>query len=163
MKEFNLDNYRKVHIIGVKGTGAAALAEVLKKNGYEVSGSDSEEEFVTTSISLKNAGISVLKFGEKDLMDTDAVIRSRAYTKENNQEVSKAVEFDIPIFTYPQVIAHFFNNNFGVAIAGTHGKTTTTAMLAYILDKAGKNANAVVGSRVVDWGTGAKTNDPTKK
>lgn len=163
MKEFNLDTYRKVHIIGIKGTGAAALAEVLKKNGYEVSGSDSEEEFVTTSISLKNAGVSVLKFGEKDLMNVDAVIRSQAYTKENNQEVRKAIEFDIPIFTYPQVIAHFFNNTFGVAIAGTHGKTTTTAMLAYILDKAGRNTNAVVGSRVVDWGSGAKTNDLAEK
>lgn len=162
MEEFNLDNYRKVHIIGIKGSGAAALAEMLKKNGYEVSGSDSEEDFITTSASLRSAGISALKFGEKDLMNVDAVIRSQAYNKENNQEVRKAVEFDIPVFTYPQVVAHFFNNVFGIAIAGTHGKTTTTAMLAFILDKAGRNANAIIGSRVVDWGSGSKTNNLSK-
>lgn len=161
--EFNLEKYKKVHIIGIKGSGVAALAEMLKNNGYEVSGSDSEEDFVTTSASLKNAGIFALKFGEKDLMDVDAVIHSQAYNKENNQEVRKAVEFDIPVFTYPQVVAYFFNNAFGVAIAGTHGKTTTTAMLAFILAKSGRNTNAIVGSRVVDWGSGAKTNDLSKK
>lgn len=158
---FDSKKYKKIYIVGIKGVGTAALAEFLKDSGCEVSGSDVAEEFMTDS-ALKKAGISVFGFSENDFSAVDAVVRSVAYNKENNTDIKKAEDLGIPVFTYPEVISWFFNNKFGVAVSGSHGKTTTTAMLAYILDRAGKNVNAIVGSKVNEWGSGAKINDIKK-
>jgi len=158
---FDLKKYNKIHIIGIKGVGASALAMMLKNNNKEVVGSDVSEEFLT-DVALKNAGISVVEFGESNFSEIDAVVRSVAYNVKNNKDFKKAEDMDLPIFTYPEVVASIFNKAYGVAVAGSHGKTTTTAMLAYILDKAGKNLNSIVGSKVNEWGSGEKTNDLKK-
>ncbi|MBI3671687.1 UDP-N-acetylmuramate--L-alanine ligase [Candidatus Azambacteria bacterium] len=160
--EFDLAKYKKVHIVGIKGVGAAALAEILLNSGYEISGSDVKEDFITTSSALKNAKIPIFGFGEIDFSDIDAVIRSVAYNEENNIDIKSAKAAGLPIFTYPEVVSGFFNGVFGVAVAGSHGKTTTTAMLADILHKAGLNVSAIVGSRVNEWGSGAKAGDLKK-
>jgi UDP-N-acetylmuramate--alanine ligase len=159
--KFDIEKYKKIHIIGIKGVGTAALSELLIKNGHMVTGSDIKEEFITDK-PLKKAGIVVFEFGKKDLSGYDAVIRSVAYDIKNNEDVRMAESLGIPIFTYPEVVASIFNNKFGVAVAGSHGKTTITAMLSDILDKAGKNLNAIVGSKVNSWNSGAKTNNLKK-
>jgi len=159
--KFNLDNYKKIFFVGIKGVGAAALSEMLAKSGYFVTGSDVNEEFMTDE-PLKKAGVSVFEFGEKDLGECDAVIRSVAYNDENNEDLKKAKDLNLPIFTYPEVIASIFNEKLGIAVSGSHGKTTTTAMLAEILDRAGKNLNAIVGSKVKSWESGARINDLKK-
>ncbi|MEK7452832.1 MAG: Mur ligase family protein [Patescibacteria group bacterium] len=155
---FDINKCKKVYIVGIKGVGSAALAEMLKSNGYDVSGSDIDEEFLT-DIALKHAGISVFKFGEGDFKGVDAIVRSVAYNQDNNIDIKKAYELKIPIFTYPEVVSYFFNSVFGIAVVGSHGKTTTTAMLADILYKSGLNLNSIVGSVVNDWGSGSKTNN----
>jgi len=152
--EFNLEKYKKVHFIGIKGAGMAALAGVLLKNGFLISGSDVSEDFATTKKSLDALGASVSLFGKEDFSEVDAVVISNAYNTENNIDAKKAEEKSIPIFYYSDVVASFFNNTHGVAVAGSHGKTTVSAMLADILKKTNKNTTAIVGSVVNEWGTG---------
>jgi len=159
--DFNLKKYKKIFFVGIKGAGMAALSELLAKNGYLVSGSDVKEKFITDE-ALKKAGMAVFEFGEKNLSGYDVVIRSVAYDIKSNEDLKAAKNLGIPIFTYPEVVASIFNTKFGVAVAGSHGKTTITAMLADILDKAGKNLNAIVGSKVNAWGSGARTNNLKK-
>ena len=108
-----------------------ALAEILQNNGFALTGSDVKEGFMTDEVLLR-LGISVADFDARNLSGKDAAIRSNAYTEEN-AEVKEATEREIPLFSYPEVVAELFNAHYGVAIAGSHGKTTTTAMLAHIL------------------------------
>jgi len=160
MEDF--EKYKKIHIVGIKGAGVAALAGILKNNGYEITGSDIGEDFATTKDTLNNLGIKPMQFGEADIENSDAVLRSVAYSSENNLDIKKAEELKKPIFTYPEVVSYFFNNSFGIAVAGSHGKTTTTAMLADLLKKAGKNVTALVGSKVNSWGAGFLAGDIKK-
>ncbi|OGD23760.1 hypothetical protein A2Z10_01865 [Candidatus Azambacteria bacterium RBG_16_47_10] len=155
-----IKQYKKIHMIGVKGVGMTALAEVLLANGFSVTGSDVHDEFMTDAV-LARLGIAVSEFGEEHVHGADAIVRSNAYTEEN-EEVKEAVERNIPLFSYPEVVAELFNAHRGIAVAGSHGKTTTTAMLAHILKAAEKNVTAIVGSRVIDWGSGAVAGDLSK-
>lgn len=152
-----IKQYKKIHMVGVKGVGMTALAEVLLANGFSVTGSDVQDEFMTDAV-LARLGIPVREFAKDRVHDADAVVRSNAYTQEN-EEVREAMEKNIPLFTYPEVVADLFNTHRGIAVAGSHGKTTTTAMLAHILKEAKKNVTAVVGSKVIDWGSGAVAGD----
>src|SRR3989304_3145342 len=155
-----IKQYKKIHMIGVKGVGMTALAEVLLANGFSVTGSDVHDEFMTDAV-LARLGIAVSEFGEEHVHGADAIVRSNAYTEEN-EEVKEAVERNIPLFSYPEVVAELFNAHRGIAVAGSHGKTTTTAMLAHILKAAEKNVTAIVRSRVIDWGSGAVAGDLSK-
>ena len=147
-------------MIGVKGVGMAALAEVLVKNGFIVSGSDAKDDFITAG-ALKRLNINITKFSAENVKNAKAVIRSNAYNSDN-AEVRAAQYLNIPIFSYPEVVAELFNAHYGIAVAGSHGKTTTTAMLAHILKSAEKNITAIVGSTVLDWGSGAIAGDLAK-
>ena len=144
---------KRVHMIGVKGVGMAALAEVLVKNGFSVSGSDAKDDFITAG-ALKRLNISIAEFSADNVKNAEVVIRSNAYNSDN-AEVRAAQDLSIPVFSYPEVVAELFNAHYGIAVAGSHGKTTATAMLAHILKSAGKNVTAIIGSTVLDWGSGA--------
>ena len=151
--------YKNIHVVGIKGVGTAALSEFLVKNGWNVSGSDVSEDFITTKDALSRLGVSISDFSSFDLSSVDVVIRSVAYNSKNNAVVKEAEDRGIDIFTYPDVISYFFNSSFGVAVAGSHGKTTTTAMLAEILRRSGRNINATVGSKVLEWSSGSLVGD----
>lgn len=138
----------------------AALAEVLLSNGFQVSGSDVKEKFMTDEV-LERLGVRVAEFSRDGVIAAGAVIRSNAYDA-NHPEIAAAVKAGIPVFSYPEVAAEFFNASFGIAVAGSHGKTTTTAMLAHILKFAGRNVTAVVGSKVLNWQSGAICGDLKK-
>ena len=152
--------HKKIHMTGVKGVGMAALAEVLLANGFKVRGSDIKEKFMTDEV-LERLGVKVGEFSRDGVIAADAVIRSNAYDA-NHPEIAVADKAGIPVFSYPQVAAELFNASFGIAVAGSHGKTTTTAMLAHILKSAGKNVTAVVGSKVINWQSGALCGDLKK-
>src|SRR3989338_4286835 len=157
---WRLNLHKRVHMVGVKGVCMAALAEVLVKNGFIVSGSDAKEDFITAG-ALKLLNIPIAEFSVENIKGAEAVIRSNAYNSDN-EEVCVAQDLNIPIFSYPEVVAELFNAHYGIAVAGSHGKTTTTAMLAHILKSAGKNVTAIVGSTVLDWGSGAVSGDLDK-
>ncbi len=154
-------DYKNIHMIGVKGVGMTALAQVLLANGFAVDGSDVSETFMTDAV-LAGLGITVTAFDAKWVQEKDAVIRSNAYAS-SNPEVAAAEQGGVPLFSYPEVVAELFNAHYGIAIGGSHGKTTTTAMLAHILNYARKNVTAIVGSKVQNWQCGALAGDLSKQ
>ncbi|TAK95843.1 UDP-N-acetylmuramate--L-alanine ligase [Patescibacteria group bacterium] len=144
--------FKKVYCIGIKGAGMTAIAEMLQQRGATVSGSDTAEHFYTDEI-LNQRGIHCAEgFAVENLpLDAEVVIHSTVYTPENNVELKLAVDRGLKLFSYPEVLGMLFREKLGVAVCGTHGKTTTTALLATCLSAAGAEPSAIVGSRVLDW------------
>lgn len=141
---------RKIHIIGVKGAATSALAELFAKRKFRISGSDVRDAFPTDKV-LKRLKIKVKPFSAKNISDElDFVVYSGAYP-ENHPERKKAAELKIPQLSYGETLALFFNQKQGIAVAGCHGKTTTSALLAHLLEKAGLKPSAVIGGMVKNW------------
>ncbi|MAF20812.1 MAG: UDP-N-acetylmuramate--L-alanine ligase [Parcubacteria group bacterium] len=155
----DLTKIKKAYLIGIKGTGMTALAQVLQSYSIEVLGSDTDEVFFTDQV-LKRLKVKVIEgFNKKNVpADTDLVIASVAYLGQGvkNDEVEQAQKKKIPILTYAQVLGLLFKDKFGLAIAGTHGKSTTTAMLGLILEKAGLDPTVIVGTEVLAWQRNAR-------
>jgi len=153
---------KNVYLIGIKGQGMTGLALILKKEGYNVTGSDIREKFSTDKI-LKKAGIKYYQnFSPKHLPLTKKdvwFISSTAYLghKIKNPEVNELRKRKIPITPYSEAVAELFNKKFGIAVCGTHGKTTTAALIASILKKAGKKPTALIGGEVIEWQSNALT------
>lgn len=128
-----------------------AVAQILHEHKIYVEGSDTEEEFFTDEI-LRGKGILFHKsFSARNVPDkTDLVIYSTAYSDEN-VEMKEAKRKKLPLISYPEMLGMLFKEKIGIAVCGTHGKTTTTAILAEALKNAGINPSAIVGSRVNQW------------
>ncbi len=145
------DNVRKIYLIGIKGVGMTALAQVLKAQGKNVAGSDTTEEFFTDQV-LNKAGISYHSGFKADHINQqiDLVIKSTAYG-DDNEEIQEAGRRHLKIIDYPEALGELTKNQSSIAVTGSHGKTTTTAILAYILQAAGLSPTALVGSEVIQW------------
>ncbi len=141
---------KKVYIIGIEGAGTSALALMYKNLGYDVSGSDNGDHFYGDV--LAHAGIKVFDNYDKKNISRDIfkVVYSTTI-KENNLEFMEARRKKIKTFSYPEALAELFNQKTGIAVCGTHGKTTTTAMLAFVLNELDLKPSAIVGSKVIDW------------
>ncbi|MCL5407077.1 MAG: UDP-N-acetylmuramate--L-alanine ligase [Patescibacteria group bacterium] len=138
-------NTQKIHFIGIKGVGMAALAILAKEKGYEVTGSDVEDSFVT-DIALAKAGITVTPFDTKNLQNKpDIVVFSAAYDKDNI-EVKEAHKKRLNIKPYSEVLSLFSQESQVIAVSGIHGKTTTTALISFLLAKANLDPSYVIGS-----------------
>jgi UDP-N-acetylmuramate--alanine ligase len=144
---------RKIYMIGIKGVGMTTLAQFFVAAGDKVIGSDISETFMTDKI-LKKIGVQVKSpFSKNNLIyDADLIINSIAYTEANNPEM-KAVSLNkdlqkIRRITYSEALGEVFSAGQGIAVCGSHGKTTTSAWLGYVLFKAGKKPNVLVGSNV---------------
>lgn len=130
--------------------GVTALAQLLSRRGMRVTGSDVAEHFFTDEV-LAKEGIRVLQFGEVNMEDIDVVVHSTAYG-EGNEDMQSARTHGKQIVSYPQAIAHIFNSMKGIAISGSHGKTTATALMGYVLKQIGADPTVVVGSNVPQFG-----------
>ncbi len=152
----NLLASKRIYLIGIKGAGMAALAELLLRSGVRVSGSDTEEVFYTDAV-LAKLGIEVLQpFAASQVaMDADAYIYSTAYTRDNNPELAFALGTGKPVISYPEALGLLSQSKLTLAVCGTHGKTTTSALLAHALAGAGLQPSAIVGSAIPAWGGGA--------
>lgn len=139
----------KIHMIGIKGTGMSALAELLCARGARVSGSDVADVFYTDRI-LARLGVPVrTPFSCQNLADApDVVIHSAAYVPEENDELAEAYRRGIPTLTYPEALGDISCARFSCGIAGVHGKTTTTAMIAQMVKELRLDASVLVGSAV---------------
>ena len=155
---------KNVYVVGIKGAGVAGLAQILKSKGFKVSGSDTREKFFTDAILRKNRIPFKEGFSAKNISSLiranrriDWVLASNAYLMEpvKNPEILEVRRRKIPILSYPEVLSHFFNQSFGVAVAGTHGKTSVSAMIAFIFQYAGLKPNAIIGGEVLNWGSNA--------
>jgi UDP-N-acetylmuramate--alanine ligase len=143
---------KKVYFIGIKGAGMTAVAEILKARGISVSGSDTKEKFFTDDILKKNKIKYFEEFEVKNIPEnTDLIIYSTAYNENNNTEIAEAKKKGIKMLSYPEALGELFKEKMGIAICGTHGKTTTTAILATLLKGAGVDPSAIVGSKVIEW------------
>jgi len=145
---------KHIHFIGIGGSGMSGIAEVLANQGYEVSGSDLAESATTRR--LETMGIRVAighRMGNVD--GADAVVASTA-VKDDNPEVLTARERHIPVVPRAQMLAELMRLKQGIAIAGTHGKTTTTSLVASALAAGGLDPTFVIGGRLNSAGANAR-------
>ena len=139
----------RVHLVGIKGTGMAALAEVLTARGARVSGSDTTEKFYTDSVLQRLSIPYVEGFREENLpVDAQLVVHSAAYRKDENPELLSAARRGIPLVIYPEALGMLSLRSDSSGISGVHGKSTTTAMCGAILKEWGFPATVLVGAEV---------------
>jgi UDP-N-acetylmuramate--alanine ligase len=150
----DLSQIHKIYVIGIKGSGVIAVVQILKAWGKVITGSDTNEKFFTESI-LKKLGINFFEnFSEKNITDDiDLVIYSTAYNRDNNIEFAEAQKRRLKMISYPEILGELFNQKYGIAVCGTHGKTTTSALLAFVFKSAGLDPSAAIGSQIRDWGS----------
>ena len=150
--EINLDKIKKVHFIGIGGIGISAIARLLHIQGKDVSGSDMSESLVTEK--LRNLGIKINIGHNTNNIDpkTDLVIQTIAIP-DSNPEIIEAKLQNIPLVTYPEMLKVISKDMFTIAVSGTHGKTTTTAMLSKILIDTKLDPTVIVGSLLKDSGS----------
>lgn len=149
-----LQQYKKFYLIGIGGAGMSAIAIVLNGMGYHVSGSDIKESRYTNL--LKNEGLLVnIGHDRKNVEGWDAVIFSTAIYKDN-QELMAASENKIPIFSRGDILAWILNSKKGIAVTGTHGKTTTTSMISLILRGLELDPTIIIGGELNELGSNAR-------
>ncbi|MCF6202266.1 MAG: UDP-N-acetylmuramate--L-alanine ligase [Methylococcaceae bacterium] len=149
-----LGDIDKIHFVGIGGTGMSGIAEVLLNLGYTVSGSDIKQSPVTKR--LEKQGVSIcIGHNKENVKNVDVVVTSTAVDK-NNEEVKTAYLNRIPVIPRAEMLAELMRFRFGIAIAGTHGKTTTTSLTASILAEGGLDPTFVIGGRLNSAGTNAK-------
>ncbi|MDY7034841.1 MAG: Mur ligase domain-containing protein, partial [Thermodesulfobacteriota bacterium] len=141
---------KHIHFVGVGGIGMSGIAELLLNLGYEVSGSDMKESPVTSR--LADLGGNIYSSHKKENIEgADVVVYSSAVPK-NNCEIVEAGESFIPVITRAEMLAELMRLKYGVAVAGAHGKTTTTSMIASILTSGKLDPTVVIGGRLDMWG-----------
>ena len=143
---------KNIYMVGIGGIGMSALAQLLKHQGKAVSGSDREESPTTILLARKGIKVSIGHDQCHIPADCELLIYSDAVPA-SNAERTRAREMDIPEMSYFEALGEASKNARTIAVAGTHGKTTTTGMLAKILQYCGKEPTAVVGSIVRDFGS----------
>ncbi len=145
---------KHIHFVGIGGSGMNGIAEVLLNLGFQVSGSDIAVNAVTRR--LKKLGATVYPgHAEQNLANADAVVVSTA-VKDDNPEVSAARARRIPVVPRAMMLAELMRLRQGIAVAGTHGKTTTTSLIASVLAKGGFDPTFVIGGKLNSSGTNAK-------
>lgn len=148
------ERIKKFHFIGIGGVGMSGIAQILLEMGYEVSGSDLAENKNTELLRKKGAKIYI-GHSPENLGDTQVVVYSSA-VKEDNPELLEAKRRNIPTIPRGDMLAELFKLKEGIAVSGSHGKTTTTSMIAQILLDAGYDPTVLVGGRLKHLGSNAK-------
>jgi UDP-N-acetylmuramate--alanine ligase len=144
---------RKTHFIGIGGAGMSGIAEVLHHNGFEVSGSDMQES--TQTKYLQNLGIKIFAgHNAENVAGAEIVVYSSA-VQENNPEMQQARELDIPTIRRAEMLGELMRLKYTLAIAGTHGKSSTTSLVGSIFEEAGEDPTVIVGGIVQGKGSGA--------
>jgi UDP-N-acetylmuramate--alanine ligase len=144
-----------IHLIGIGGTGLSAIARLLLEMGYTVSGSDLGESDLTRELISAGATISIGHRSE-NIRGVDLVVRSSAI-QDDNPEVRTARAFKIPVLKRAEFLGSLLDDKYTIAIAGTHGKTTTTAMIVWMLSQLGKDPSFIVGGVLTNLGTNARS------
>ena len=141
---------RKIHMVGIGGIGMSGIAEILLDQGFEVSGSDRSLTEITDR--LKKLGAKIYKgHAAKNLEAADVVVYSSA-VHSDNPELAAAVERKIPVIRRAEMLAELMRMKYGIAIAGTHGKTTTTSLTSLVLMEGGLDPTVIVGGKLSSFG-----------
>jgi len=145
---------RKVHFVGIGGAGMSGIADVMNTLGYEVSGSDIADNAVTQR--LEKLGVTIHHSHDaENISEVDVVVTSTAI-KDNNVEVKAAKKLRIPIVPRAEMLAELMRFSHGIAVAGTHGKTTTTSLVTCVLEQAGLDPTYVIGGKLNSSATHAR-------
>lgn len=147
-------NIEKIHFVGIGGIGMSGIAEVLLNLGYKVSGSDLRESDTTERLRGLGGEICIGHAAE-NLTNVDVVVTSTA-VQGDNPEVIEAKRRMVPVIPRAEMLAELMRMKYGIAIAGTHGKTTTTSMVATVLTHAGIDPTIVIGGKLNTLGSNAK-------
>jgi len=150
----DVERIRKIHLIGIGGAGMAGIAEVLINMGFEVSGSDLQDNRATKHLVELGANIS-FEHSPKNIVGVDVLVLSSAIDPKNS-ELKAAQEARIPIVPRAEMLAELMRFHFGITIAGTHGKTTTTSLIASILAEGGLDPTFVIGGLLNSAGSNAR-------
>lgn len=148
---------RQIHFVGVGGVGMSGLAEILRQLEFEVSGSDLRGGYICDR--LASLGVRVdIGHAAENVHGADVVVRSTAI-RDDNPELEQARELGIPVIGRAEMLAELMRVRYGVAIAGSHGKTTTTSLVATVLRAAGLDPTVTVGGRMESLGSNARLGD----
>lgn len=145
---------RRIHFVGIGGVGMCGIAEVLLNQGYEISGSDIKLSPVTERLASQGAQIFI-GHQESNVQGAHVVVVSTAVTEENPELVAARAQ-RIPVVQRAQMLAELMRYRHGIAVAGTHGKTTTTSLVASIMAAGGLDPTFVIGGKLTSAGTNAK-------
>ena len=138
---------RHIHMVGIGGIGMSGIAEILLIRGYEVSGSDSNVSETTER--LKELGATIYPGHDaSNVEDADVVVYTSAVKAEDNVETREAMSRQIPVIKRSEMLAELMRMKFGIGIAGTHGKTTTTTMAGHVVQDGSYDPTIIVGGRV---------------
>jgi UDP-N-acetylmuramate--alanine ligase len=149
-----LGRTRRIHFVGIGGIGMSGIAELLANLGYEVSGSDAKTSELTAR--LEKLGVRIAKGHDAaNVREADVVVTSSAI-QAGNAEVEEARRRRIPVIPRAEMLAELMRLRYGIAVAGAHGKTTTTSMIALVLERAGLDPTAVIGGRLSAFGSNAR-------
>ncbi|MBI5190096.1 MAG: UDP-N-acetylmuramate--L-alanine ligase [Nitrospirae bacterium] len=146
--------FRHIHFVGIGGVGMSGIAEVLINLGYDVSGSDMKDSDTTRRLTELGAKVFIGHHGD-NVDDAHVVVISSA-VKADNPEVIAARERMIPVIPRAEMLAELMRLKYGIAVAGAHGKTTTTSLVSTILAAGGIDPTVVIGGRLNSMGSGAK-------
>ncbi|MGE0593728.1 MAG: UDP-N-acetylmuramate--L-alanine ligase [Vicinamibacterales bacterium] len=149
-----LGRTRRVHFVGIGGIGMSGIAELLVNLGYAVSGSDARRSPATATLEALGAAIFE-GHAPAHVGDADVVVFSSAI-RDGNPEIEEARRRGIPVIPRAEMLGELMRLRFSVAVAGSHGKTTTTSMIALVLERAGLDPTAVIGGRLEAFGSNAR-------
>ncbi|WP_029192051.1 UDP-N-acetylmuramate--L-alanine ligase [Paenibacillus elgii] len=143
-----------IHFIGIGGYGMSAIAKVMLEMGYQVSGSDLAQQELTEKLAAKGAQVFI-GHEAQNVKGADVVVYSTALAKDNVEMVA-AEELNIPILHRSQMLARLMNAKKGIAVAGAHGKTTTSSMIALVLERCSLDPTFIIGGEIMNVGSNAK-------
>ncbi|HEX2624483.1 MAG TPA: Mur ligase domain-containing protein, partial [Sphingomicrobium sp.] len=143
-----------IHFVGIGGIGMSGIAEVMHHLGYKVQGSDQNESYVTEG--LRKAGIPVMIGQSADNLGDATVVVCSTAIRDDNPEVKAATEKRLPRVRRAEMLAELMRMQSTVAVAGTHGKTTTTSMIAAMLDAGGIDPTVINGGIINSYGSNAR-------
>jgi UDP-N-acetylmuramate--alanine ligase len=149
-----LGKTRRIHFVGIGGIGMSGIAELLTNLGYRVSGSDAKASEATERLAALGVEIGI-GHQAKNVGDADVVVFTSA-ARPDNPELVTAREQRIPVIARAELLGELMRLRFGVAVAGAHGKTSTTSMIALVLERAGLDPTAVIGGRLSAFGSNAR-------
>lgn len=143
-----------IHFIGIGGYGMSAIAKVMLEMGYQVSGSDLAQQELTEKLAAKGAQVYI-GHRAQNVQGADVVVYSTALSKDN-VEMLAAERLNIPILHRSQMLARLMDERKGIAVAGAHGKTTTSSMIALVLERCGNDPTFIIGGEIMNVGSNAK-------
>ena len=144
----------RVHFIGIGGYGMSAIAKVMLEMGYRVTGSDLVRQELTDKLAAKGAEVYI-GHAPSHVHGADMVVYSTALPKDN-VEMEEALQLNIPVFHRSEMLARLMDARKGIAVAGAHGKTTTSSMIAFVMETCGLDPTFIIGGEIVNVGSNAK-------